>query len=109
VWAGIGAQVLKYDKEVPDYWSPDRFTAYGLRFESSFPVYKRLAGSAAANLNRQSENGTEGYGYDVRGGFQYRLYGQLYARLDMSKSKSIQQSSAWKSDNITFSLSGPLF
>lgn len=109
VWAGIGAQVLKYEKEVPDYWSPDRFTAYGLRFESSFPVYKRLAGSAAANLNRQSENGTEGYGYDVRGGFQYRLYGQLYARLDMSKSKSIQQSSAWKSDNITFSLSGPLF
>lgn len=109
VWAGIGAQVLKYDREVPDYWSPDRFTAYGLRFESSFPVYKRLAASAAANLNRQSENGVEGYGYDVRGGFQYRLYGQLYARLDMSKSKSIQQGSAWKSDNITFSLSGPLF
>jgi hypothetical protein len=109
VWAGIGAQVLKYDESVPDYWSPERFTAYGLRFESSFPVYKRLAGSAAANLNRQSENGVEGYGYDVKGGFQYRLFGQLYARLDMSKSKSIQQSSAWKSDNITFSLSGPLF
>jgi hypothetical protein len=109
VWAGIGAKTLKYDEEVVDYWSPDRFTAYGLRFESSFPVYKRLAASASANLNRQSENSVAGYGYDVSGGFQYRLYGNLYARLDMSKSKSIQQSSTWKSDNITFSLSGPLF
>lgn len=109
IWAGLGASILKYEHQVADYWSPNRYTAYGLRFESSFPVYKRLSASAAVNLNRQSEDGVKGNGYDIKAGVQYRLYGHLYARFDVNKSKSIQQSSTWTSDNIFFTLSGPLF
>lgn len=109
VWAGVGAEQLRYDEQVPAYWSPERYTAYGLRFESSFPVVARLSGSAAANLNRQEENGASGTGYYLQAGLQYRLYGQLYARLDVSRSKSLQQSSDWSSETVVFSLSGPLF
>lgn len=109
VWAGVGAEQLRYDRQEPAYWSPERYTAYGLRFESSFPVFARLSGSAAANLNRQSENGADGTGYYLKAGLQYRLYGQLYARLDVSRSKNLQQSSDWSSEAVVFSLSGPLF
>lgn len=109
VWAGLGAYALKYEKEVADYWSPTRYVAYGPRLESSFPLYKRLSATAALNLNRQSENGVKGNGYDIKAGMQYRLYGHLYARLELSKAKSLQYKSTWKSDNIFFTLSGPLF
>ncbi len=109
VWAGVGAQRLTYDRQVPAYWSPEEFIAYGLRFDSSFPLGKRLSGSAAANLDKLDEDGSEGTGYYLQAGLQYRLYGELYARLDVVQSKSIQRSSTWTSDSVFFHLGGPLF
>lgn len=109
VWIGVGGKQLNYQREVSDYWSPDLYKAYGLRFESSFPLLKRLTGSAAANLDRLDEDGSRGNGYDIKAGLQYRLFGQLYGRVELQKSKSIQQDSTWTSDNVSFSLSGPLF
>ena len=109
VWAGVGAQRLTYDRQVPSYWSPEEFTAYGLRFDSSFPLGERLSGSAAANLDKLDEDGSTGTGYFLQAGLQYRLYGDLYARLDVTESKSIQRTSTWSADSVFFRLSGPLF
>jgi hypothetical protein len=109
VWAGVGVQRLNYDQQVSNYWSPNEFTAYGLRFDSSFPWGERLTGIVAANLDKLDEDGSKGTGYYLQAGLQYRLDGQLYARLDLTQSKSIQRASTWSSDNVFFSLSGPLF
>lgn len=109
VWAGVGAQGLRYDKQVSAYWSPEEFTAYGLRFDSSFPLGERLSGTAAANLDKLDEDGSRGTGYFLQAGLQYRLYGELYARLSLTQSKSIQRTSTWSSNAGFFWLSGPLF
>lgn len=109
VWAGVGAQRLTYDRQVASYWSPDEFIAYGLRFDSSFPLGKRLSGTVGANIDKLEEDGSEGDGYYLQAGLQYRVHGQMYARLDAIESKSIQRSSTWTSDTVRFQLSGPLF
>lgn len=109
VWAGVGVQQMGYDRQVSNYWSPDDFTAYGLRFDSSFPLNERLSGSVAANLDRLDEDGSKGTGYFLQAGLQYQMDGQLYARLDLNESKSLQRASTWTSDSVIFWLNGPLF
>jgi hypothetical protein len=108
IWAGVGAQYLSFKRQVADYWSPKRFTAYGLRFDSSFPITQRLTGTAAANLDKLDEDGSTGTGYYLQAGVQYRLHGELYARLDLTGSKSIQRTTTWSSNSIIFWLSSPL-
>lgn len=109
VWAGVGGQQLSYSQQVASYWSPSEFKAIGLRFESSFPLGTRLSGSATANLDWLDEDGSEGKGYYLAAGLQYRLSGQLYARLELNQTKSLQRASTWTSDSALLWLSGPLF
>lgn len=109
IWAGVGVQELSFDEPSLSYWSPEKYTAYGVRFDASFPLTERLSASTTVNLDRLNEDGFTGNGYYVQGGLQYRLFRQLYARLDVVESKSLQSASKWTSDSALFSLNGPLF
>lgn len=108
IWAGVGGEELEFDDQKTSYWSPKKFTAYGPRLDSSFPITQRLNGSAAINLDRLNEDGSHGNGGYFALGLEVRVSRTLYLKLDASHIKSVQRGSSWTGDTYSLSLAGAL-
>ena len=108
IWAGVGGEQLEFDEQKSSYWSPEKFTAYGLRLDSSFPISERLSGGAGINLDRLSEDGSHGNGGYYALGLELRLSRGLYLKLDASHIQSIQRGADWTENTYILSLAGAL-
>ena len=105
IWAGVAMETLSYDEEIDGYWSPSDFDAYGLQFESSFPINDRLSAVASATLNRNKENNQSWEtGGHITIGTDYVISGKYHLRFNFNKLRS----PTWSENTFKLSLSGPL-
>jgi hypothetical protein len=51
LWAGIGVEAFSYAETKTTYWSPEHFTAYGPRIETTLPLFGACSVSFGGNYN----------------------------------------------------------
>ncbi len=109
IWLGIGAEWVSYDEQRPDYWSPDDFRSYGVRFQASFPIGPSFEASFAGNIDRIEENDAgHGEGQYFDAGLTYHLTPTLRLRLNSLRINSLQRGERWSQTTHFLSLAGPL-
>jgi len=109
IWAGIGGEKLQFDQPRSSYWSPQEYLAYGLRFESSFPITDWLTGNIAVNLDRLREDEARADGQYYALGLEIRLAAATYLRINATRINSLQESVRWFENTYIVSLAGALF
>jgi len=109
VWVGVGGEKLNYAETKSGYWTPLRYSAYGLRFDGNFPITEWLNGVVQFNLDRIKENELNGTGKYLAAGVEFRLSSALSLKVDASRVRSVQSGSAWTANTYMLSLAGALF
>jgi len=110
IWVGLGSEFIQFKQVRDGYWSPKLFSAHGLRIDSSFPIYRRLDASAAVNVDRIKEKGSDaGLGYYLDAGFDWTVGRLMHIRLHYARSSSIQRASRWYDNMVSLSINGSLF
>lgn len=109
IWAGVGAEELNYADQRSNYWSPYKFTDYGLRFDSNMPLTERINLSLAVNLDRIKENDKQGTGKYYSGGLEFKLTPRVSLFLTGNYISSLQSGSEWNEKTFQAYFSGMLF
>ncbi len=104
IWLGVAVEQLSHSEESPDYWSPDRFRALGLRLDSAFQASADWQVFAGGSLNRIQESREDwGSGYYLRTGLQQGRRDEWLIRIYYESSNSRQRGSSWSSHGLGLS------
>lgn len=109
VWAGVGAEEINFADQRNTYWSPYKFTDYGLRFDSNMPLAERVNLTLAFNLDRIKENNLQGTGKYYSGGLEFKISSRVSLFLTGSYSSSLQSGSEWNEKTAQCYVAGSLF
>jgi hypothetical protein len=105
LWAGASYEVLHYDKEKSDYWTPGKFRATGLVFEGSFPVTEGYTGALSINISKIKENSyPAGNSNSLFAGLDHKLNQDYTLRIGFSRIRSQQESSNWTENTYRLSI-----
>lgn len=102
---GIGYHSLSFNKDVPQYWSPTDFYAYGPRLDFNYLFTDKFMVFLGGNLNKFKENKQfSGTGHYLRTGFKYGLREDMTIQAFHERVKASLNTTAWlgRSYNLTF-------
>ena len=96
ILAGLGFENYNNTEQSSGYWTPDKFSSFGPRFEVTGPFYKISYFHFALNLNRFSdENDDQGNGYYLNIGLQSAERNLNHFKIGYERVKSNQGSDYW--------------
>lgn len=107
LWIGFGAERLEFSRdmsfELPlaRYWSPNRFYAFGPRFDLNLPILPLYSFSLGASLSRIKENDlSSGTGFLLSPSIVYGSRDNSQLKLGYTRIDSRQNISKWNSDSF---------
>jgi len=107
IWAGVFHEILNFDEQKADYWTPEKFLNSGLMWESSFSISDSLTGTVAATISRIKEDEyPQGDGNSIFAGLDYKLMSEQVLRLGFRKINSSQGKSSWDERAFNLSING---
>ena len=71
MWIGAGAQLLNNSLTTTNYWSPEKYKGFGIRFEISYPIIEKMNLGWNVNINRSQED-HNAWGYSIRNVFNVK-------------------------------------
>ncbi len=105
IWAGVSAEMLSYEQNKNSYWTPEKYTSYGVLVDSSFPVNDTLSLSMGANVNRNKEDDNPaGTGYSISAGADWTVRENVDIKMKGSLLESTQETSTWNQDQLSLSV-----
>jgi hypothetical protein len=105
IWAGVSGETLSYDKNKPEYWTPEDYASVSLVLDSSFPVNDALSLSMGGAISRSKEDDNPGgTGYSASIGADWQVNETMSIKAGGSYIESSQESSTWKEDNLNLSV-----
>lgn len=108
LWAGLGAEYTRFDKDINGYWTPRRHISVGPRVELTLNLIDRIYLNHGTNLNRfYDENSQYGTGYYTVSSFQYGARDKRNVRIGFERLLSRQNSKNWSSNQ--FFITGNIF
>lgn len=107
IWVGAGVEYLSFLKPESTYWTPDRFSAYGPRFEGDFPIEGNFSVAGGLNINRNQQDGLEGgWGYYASAKLRYGTREGSRIELGFQSILSQQRTGRWTGQGYTLGYCG---
>lgn len=108
IWLGVGAEDLQNSRTSANYWSPDRFQAYGLRLDMSLRLNDDWNWLVGGSLNQLRESHQPwGQGHYLKTGLQLGSHEEALMRIYYETSHSRQKISTWESELVGFNVQWP--
>lgn len=107
IWLGVTYEKMGYQDKRADYWTPQTFRSYGVSFDASLSLARKLtANLSGAISNIKEDNYHQGRSDSLTLGVDYKPVDGFALRYSFFRNKSQQNNSRWSERSYFVSING---